>query len=461
MNRYYFKVTFLSDIVLNASSNTEGKIDVLDYITGSSFLGMAATAKEYDKYNNSFDIFHSGKVRFGEATPLLNGKISYKMPFSFFKPKTSKGFEEVYNNHFADYSDQNILNKQLKQQRSGFITKDLEYFSLDYNYEQKSAFDKENRKSKESSMFGYRAIKKGATWIFNVSFDTDINSSDKNRVLELLEGEKNLGKSKQTQYGRVKIEKTEEINDQIEDLSLNTTTYVYLSSSLALVDENGFSTYNLSKDNLGLKDSSINWENTQIRTREITPYNSVRKTYDSSRLIIEKGSVIALKDVSSQDLEILKSGIGNYLSEGYGQVLINPSFLLAGENSQPFKLQKVDYSYEKESNNSICQEDKELISFLQNRQIQKESVQSVSQKVQEFIVKHNSKFKKVSKSQWGQIRAILQVDKKQYKENIEKFISKGVSEKQWKDGLEIIKKTVNEENIEFLKLLCIQMPKQK
>lgn len=42
MRTINFKVTFLSDIVLNASSNTEGNIEILDYITGASFLGMVA-----------------------------------------------------------------------------------------------------------------------------------------------------------------------------------------------------------------------------------------------------------------------------------------------------------------------------------------------------------------------------------------------------------------------------------
>ena len=460
MNSVYFKLTFLSDIVLNASSNTEGKVDVLDYITGSSFLGMAA--KEYTEYSNPFDIFHSGEVKFGEATPLLNGKISYKTPFSFFKPKISKGFEEIYNNHFVDYGNQDILEKQLKQQRTGFITNDLEYFILDYNYEQKSAFDKEKRKSKDSSMYGFQAIKKGTTWAFNVSFSNDINDDDKNRVLSLLEGNKNLGKSKQTQYGKVKIQKLENFNTQVEqEVNFDNTTYLYVNSSLALLDENGFSTYELSESNLGLKDSKINWEQTQIRTKEITAYNSTRKTYDSSRLIIEKGSVIALDNISKEDIEALEAGIGAYLSEGYGEVLINPSFLLKGQNTKAFSLEKVACSYIKDEGSFIKEEDTTLVSFLQNRKTKKETIQTTGQKVQEFIDTNKSKFKNVSKSQWGQIRAILQVNEDDYHKNIEEFISHGIAEKQWKDSFTLIKKILQEENKEFLKLLCIQMPKHK
>ena len=85
MRQRNFKVTFLSDIVLHGSSNSEGNIETLDFITGSSFLGMVA--KNYDEFAktfDTFDIFHSGKVRFGEATPYFENKTTYKVPFCFF-----------------------------------------------------------------------------------------------------------------------------------------------------------------------------------------------------------------------------------------------------------------------------------------------------------------------------------------------------------------------------------------
>ena len=149
MRQRDFKVTFLSDIVLHGSSNSEGNIETLDFITGSSFLGMVA--KNYDEFAktfDTFDIFHSSKIRFGEATPLFKNKPTYKAPFCFFAPKLNENNSEVYNNHFVEYSNEDILNKQLKQLRSGYITSNLDYLSLDYVYSQKAAYDKTNRKSK-------------------------------------------------------------------------------------------------------------------------------------------------------------------------------------------------------------------------------------------------------------------------------------------------------------------------
>ena len=45
MSKIVFQVEFLSDIILQASSNTQGNIEQLDFIPGSNFLGMVA--KDY------------------------------------------------------------------------------------------------------------------------------------------------------------------------------------------------------------------------------------------------------------------------------------------------------------------------------------------------------------------------------------------------------------------------------
>ncbi len=459
MRRIDFKVTFLSDIVLNKSSNTQGNIETLDFITGASFLGMVA--KNYDKFDNPFEVFHSGKVRFGEATPLFNNQSTYKVPFCFFNPKLDEDKKEVKNNHFIKYSDEKELDKQYKQVRSGYITSNLDYLNLDYVYSQKADYNKENRKSKDSSMFGYKAIKKGTTWKFSITFD-DIDEKIQNQVIENILGEKYLGKSKTSQYGKVSIEKLKDFKEEnIENLTQSKTTLVYINSSLALFDENGMPTFEPTKENLGLKDAIIDWENTQIRTKTITPFNFIRQTTDYSRLIIEKGSVIALRNASQEDINNLKNGMGAYLCEGYGEVLINPIFLLKEEN---FSLNKKDLVYEKIENIKI-KEDDVLISFLTQKSELKTKVYDLGKTVQKFIDENKEKFETVSKSQWGQIRMLVQVYKDSYKSEILKFTTKDKDEKtpkkHWEKGFDSLKNILENKDIEFIKLLSMMMPKIK
>ena len=461
MRQRDFKVTFLSDIVLHGSSNSEGNIETLDFITGSSFLGMVA--KNYDEFAktfDTFDIFHSGKVRFGEATPYFENKTTYKVPFCFFAPKLDSDKKEVRNNHFIDYDNQAELDKQYKQIRSGYITSNFDYINLNHTYSQKAAYDKENRKSKDSSMFGYKAIKKGATWKFTIKFDKDLDEKIEKQVVENILGEKYLGKSKTAQYGKILIEELKDFKEEnLENLNPKEITYVYINSSLALFNVNGMPTFEPTIENLGLTNASINWEKTQIRTKKYTSYNFKRQTNDYTRLVIEKGSVIALKNASNEDINILKNGIGGYLNEGYGEVLINPSFLLK-EGS--FSLNKTE---KKEVKLDIQKEkvDDVLISFLGNKKESKNKTYTLGEEVQEFIEDNKAKFEKISKSQWGQIRMLVQFNQKNrdYVEKIKDFITHGTSKKQWESAEKTLFSILDTKDMEFIKLLSMMMPKVK
>jgi len=144
MRELVYEVEFLSDIVLPATSNTEGNIQQLDFIAGSNFLGMVAS--KYRDFEDSFKVFHSGAVKFGDATLLNDGKRTYKMPLSFFHEKAND--KDILNHHFIeDFSEF----EQLKQKRNGYITEDLKLLHVEYNYSQKSAYDTKHRRSLEGS----------------------------------------------------------------------------------------------------------------------------------------------------------------------------------------------------------------------------------------------------------------------------------------------------------------------
>lgn len=404
MEKRYFKLTFLEEVVLNKSSNTEGEIHPLDFINGSCFLGIVA--REYDNFNDPFLIFHSGKLRFGEATLLHNGKRTYKTPLCFFAPKTDYSYKEVYNHHLL--SDDISQNKQLKQIRSGFITKDLEYLHPSYNYAQKTAYDTQKRKSKDSTMFGYTAFAARSSWVFAISFDDTINDKDKDKVIKALCGEKFIGKSKSAQYGKVKIIEFREFKEENLENPINFQTekqqniIVYVDSTLALFDK-GMPTWIPTKENLGLKDGEIDWENSQIKTRKFSPFNAKRQCKESTRMIIEKGSVIAISRASEDDINTLKKGVGAYLSEGYGELLINPNFLDKKGSFQlnPIKLEQKGDLVSNPTNNTLAQ-------FLQNRQTQAKDSTHLWEEVEEFVKQHKNKFQNVSKAQWGEIRMRLQ-----------------------------------------------------
>ena len=68
-----FRCTLLSDVVLNQKSATEGTNVTLDFIPGNCFLGIVAGTlyNTLSKPEEKNLLFHSGKVRFGDAHPNL------------------------------------------------------------------------------------------------------------------------------------------------------------------------------------------------------------------------------------------------------------------------------------------------------------------------------------------------------------------------------------------------------
>lgn len=453
MRELIFQVEFLSDIVLQASSNTEGKVEQLDFIPGSNFLGMVA-AMNYKKFEHSFKVFHSGAVRFGDATPLFNNAPTFKMPLSFFHEKLDDKI--ILNHHrIEDFTKF----KQLKQKRSGYITSDLKVFNLDYSYAQKSAYDKTNRRSKDSSMYGYSAIKSGVLWQFSVQIDKSISQEEVALLKSTLEGKQRLGKSKSAQYGLVNISFIkEQISSQEEVKELNEVV-LYSNSRLALVDVEGNATYDLKYLCEGLEERNIAYEKTQLRTSTFTPYNRARQTKDYERVCINKGSVIVLNNITKEQLKALQNGVGAYLSEGFGELLVNPSFLNINEFS--FKAKG-----EKKKDENLLTPTSNLAKFLQQREKEKQEKLTLAKSVSEFVVKHKNLYPQNMNSQWGSIRSFCSNNTNEsIKDAVEKYISHGVAESKWKEGgkKETLLDAIAKSNtpLAFTKLLATQMPKVK
>lgn len=455
MRELVFQVEFKGNIVLPATSNTEGKIDQLDFIAGSNFLGMVA--KNYDNFSDNFSVFHSGKVRFGDGHILKDGKITYKIPYSYFHKKLET--EPVFNHHTLEKEDFDRLG-QLKQLRNGYITKELEQVFVDYTYSQKSAYDKTNRRSLDSSMYGYKAIKKGSTWQFTVKLDDAVSKEDENLIIETLKTSSRLGKSKSAEYGQVKIsfiasEVSASQSGEAKASLPNADAVLYCNSRLALVDEEGNPTYELNYLCDGL---DIVYDKTQIRTSTFTPYNGARRTKDYERVCINKGSVIIARDLKPEQLEQIINGVGAFKSEGFGEILVNPGFLLEKEvelkkecNDKPKTNQreKITQSFE----------DKTVL-FLANRHNKTIDTLDIANEVAGFVKTHKeSTISKIKPSQWGNIRSLASSNQEDFVEKIKAYISNGTKkweDKQAKDLMDAINKhTIDKQK--FTKLLAMKM----
>lgn len=451
MKEIFFTVEFKTDVVLQASSNTQGKIDYLDFIPGSNFLGMVA--KHYNEFSNPFDIFHSKKVRFGDGNILYNDKLGYKIPLSYYHKKLDDS--KIYNYHFLDENKFKEL-KQIKQMRSGYITSEYEKVNIYYNYSQKSAYDKEKRKSKDAQMYGYRSLKSGTKWQFCLKLDDDILETDENKIVEILLKSKRLGKSRSSQYGSIKITKNKNKIEINRFVPKDNYTYLYANSRLALFSNDGNPTYDLTKLCNGLLNENICYEKTQIRTQNFTPFNAQRNTRDYERICINKGSVIVLKNLGEEQIQQLKDGVGAYLSEGFGEVIINPEFL----EKKDFELKSSQNIKNNQSNKSIPSN---IVKFLQEKQRQEQQTHDIAYEVEKFIL--TSQLKNISSSAWGKIRSIASNDEN-FIEKIKAYIVKGT--KKWNEyDKEILDKLIEDiknkglDTRNFIKLLSMRITRTK
>jgi hypothetical protein len=489
MKRLDFICTFKSDIVLHASSNTEGKIEKLDYIPGSNFLGMVA--RDYVGFGaDAFDVFHSGEVCFGDGHIMVDGEPTYHVPFSFQSYKgisfdKAQESDELFVHHFleqSDFEEATAKGTQYKQQRVGFFTSSGKHAKLEHSYKQKSAYNKHKRRSKDSSMFGYHALPVGNKWAFSVTIGDNMEKYEE-KIRGLLVGKKRLGKSKSAEYGLVEIkEHTKSETSNITNPKIQDDKYLYLyaKSRWVLTDENGINSYMPSMESLGFsKDDTvkIDWNKSQIRTSRYTPYVGARRNFDPERLVIDKGSVIVVDvsegyDDTSFALKIQKP-IGLYVSEGHGEVIVNPSWLLA---------KKVKFSDTDKSNNDNTVE-KYNYKNDTNKWLtsERESTVNAAKLLSKVFVFINDKDNDVTnkKSQWGQIRSRC----RQSKNSLELYKSLFVGDKaflrhgralsKWDNSLivkldEIAKykelndgiKSVDEDYKQFMTLLSIYAPKE-
>ena len=441
MKTLKFKCTLLSDVILNQKAATEGPNKTLDFIPGSCFLGIVASEyNKFEKEGNAMEIFHSGKVRFGDAHP-SNGVVrGLKIPASMFYPKLKpEGFKYYIHHAIPEekLESPEFKEMQLKQCRNGFYTfvgdKAIEV-KTETNFAIKSAYDKEKRRSKDEQMYGYESLQKGLELLFEVQVvDNDDLAKD---IKDALVGKKRVGRSRTAQYGLVDITETDYDDVKCEKLDNNTVT-VYADGRLIFLDKYGLPTFRPTEEQLGLpKDSQILWDKSQIRTFQYAPWNYKRQCFDVDRCGIEKGSVFVVQVPNSVNLDLKPQYVGSYNNEGFGKVIYNPEFLKAKEDGQAIYIidDNVEDSSEPEKKPLSGSS---LLDYIQKQQSEEKKDNDIYSTVNKWVNDNKAAFQGKEKfaSQWGAIRGIAMATKEdsKIKENVMTYIGHGVKSSDW-DG---------------------------
>lgn len=468
MKSLYFRCELLTDIVLNQKAATEGNQKSLDFIPGSNFLGIVAKELYMElTQEESLELFHSGKVRFGDAHPEKNGKRTLRVPASMYKPKLGNMEDGLYIHHeVADPNAAEYKDFQPKQCRDGFYLFEngrMEEIKVEKSFAIKSAYDKKFRRSADEKMYGYESLDSGSSWLFEITLEND---AWEDMIKNVLKGKKRIGRSRTAQYGLVEIEAVNDYQINVESNTGNCDfALVYADARLIFTDEYGLPTFQPTAESLGFEHGEIDWSNTQIRTFQYAPWNFTRQARDTDRCGIEKGSVIYVKKKEGADRLIYPETpfVGVYQNEGFGKVIFNPDFL----NAEPDSNGKALYNVEKLKDNDRREEKKELeintdepqlIKYLKIKNNNTVKEQMIYIAINKFVKMHDKRFAEDKfASQWGTIRSIAMFHeseddlKNALFERNNGYLEHGVAKEKWdrRDRKEIFRQFVDEDLKDF------------
>ncbi len=418
MKRLKYKCTLLSDIIIHQKAATEGNNQTLDFIPGNTFLGIVAA--HYTEFGDrAHEVFHSGKVRFGDAHPVSKDYDAVRalhVPASMYYPKLKSAESGCYIHHFyhrdADHENAGRP-QQLKQCRDGFyaFSGDKGYpATLEKSFAIKSAYDRERRRALDSQMFGYESLDAGARFYFDVEVDDDSLAADLQRCLI---GVRRVGRSRTAQYGQVEIvpadyQEMPSTQDTFRLADGGEYATVYADGRLIFLDENDEPTFQPTAADLGIPSGQIVWQYSQVRTFSYAPWNNKRSARDTERCGIEKGSVFVVR-LGASVPQFVSRYVGEYRNEGFGKVVYNPSFLnTTGENGKArCRLCDVNDADVGRVADICPLKDTPLLRYIAKRRAEDEAERYIFEAVNRFVGENKNRFSdKPFASQWGAIRSI-------------------------------------------------------
>ena len=433
MIKLQFKCRLLSEVILSQKAATEGNHETLDFIPGGVFLGIAATG--YNNYTSAEQslLFHSGRVRFGDAHPVTAqaNTRSLHIPAAIFYPKLSGLTSSCFLSYFHDRNkEQQPL--QLKQCRQGFYIfddKSINEIVLNKSFAIKSAYNRELRRSEDNKMYGYESLCKGATFLFSVECDDDALAP---KIKESLIGTKHIGRSRTAQYGLAEITPFEfrETESKASTFQQGEASYitVYADGRLIFIDEYGEPTFTPQAKDFGL-DGEIVWEESQVRTFQYAPWNGKRQTRDADRTGFEKGSTFVIRLNDCKLPSSLPSYVGSYQNEGFGKVIYGWDLLQqSGDNGIMNAKFSTHLPVVEHAHVNIHSANTPLLQYLARKKKESEASAYVYREVNEFQTQYGRLFPTSFASQWGAIRSIA-TSLATYDKIVEELFNKTIIEK--------------------------------
>lgn len=370
--RYYYKATAIDGITIGESHANAFSSTCLDYIPGSSIMGALAAKMYRDtSIDNELlnELFQTNTSIFSNAYPLSSEEMTLPVPMCFHYEKDTVPSKENYENKCVKTDDDK--NKQYKQLRNDFVTSDVNSYRVPRHSITRTAINEQRQTAEDQTLHNQEYIKAGQSFLgFIDVFDKSAGSTEKT-ITEFLNSTIRIGNSRNTEFGRVKMRllPADAVRNNyppvscelpLDDTPKNSTEeqkpllYIWCLSDCEFINtETGtastvpvFSNLWSLKANIPDLEGSYIPQKSFIRNISVRHFNRKRGGLDSESLLVKKGSVLCfrLNKLPAQQLlqnaltSLQNLGIGLNRQYGYGQVMVNPTWIKTRKVSEINKL---------------------------------------------------------------------------------------------------------------------------
>ncbi len=424
MKKLNYQIQTLDPIIISSESGNQFMVPTRDYIPGGVILG--GLAYNYLKNNTAdkkfYDLFVNGKVNYSNAYKVdkFNGQeiTTYPLPNSIQHLKNDG--EIIHDLLYFDPQEQTKPINGYGRIEKNSIYKTSVYKSTAPHHER----DYDTGAPKQNVFFNYESINANQNFSGTISSEDDLIIDEFKKLFSSL-NEIRIGRSKSSEYGKVKLTISEYSGNAV-DIELNEDDTISLTflSNVIIYNENGVPTTAYTHLGKLLKEKiapNIKIEKAFLKIEEIESYVSVWKLKRPSEVSFQAGSCLLLKvdkDSINKLMELQTQGIGERKHEGYGQIVF-------GLQKNPAELKKI-----LSDKISIAKPTGTPPEFVKNitRKLAQEYLQKIAAVEALKIVHTNSQGldKKITSSQIGRMEGILRISE---------------SENKFKDKIKVLRKT--------------------
>ena len=323
----------------------------LDYIPGSALLGAFASCL-YPKLSedDAWKMFQNGDVKFSNCYPLFINEENntyeqlLPVPFALHYEKQAGGYEEALKaNKVVNCFKKEIGQNQLKQLRSGYIRSNgYKASGINSGSSVKTAINPDTQSASEHQLFVTGYIRIGTYFSGYIDGNDDLITKIL-KVIDSSNGVFRIGKSRGSEFGRVqlkvrtKLSTHQDVNEQISGNGKELVLWCISDVVFYDADVGMPSAVPLVSNLLWSKDISGSYQHEKsfIRNSSLRFFNRKRGGYDGEKILVKKGSIISfslIEELSQDDLKLIaREGIGIDRQMGFGQVQVNPKWLINGE----------------------------------------------------------------------------------------------------------------------------------